>query len=539
MDTSAAPVTAACESVPGGRSENQDRCYVAALDPSRNLWGLRGVIVVADGLGGHEKGEVAAQLAVDTATEILGATLEDHEKFDKDFLGAEPEDVVRRMFDLANERIYQRAAEDNLQGNMGTTMTALVVTDEDIVLGHVGDCRALVITGDGIEQITEDHSWVAEQVREGRMTPEEAAQSPLRGQLTQAIGIGETVEPFTRRSPIEPCTTAIVCSDGLTQVVDAETIRKVTTAEGTPEQACQTLVSMAVDGGTTDNVTVGVISASPIARPEPLAVAAPTETEPDSAPSSAPVEGGSREHDDSEDYASRGELGDGEGERTVEAQRSQRLAILAATCLFSLVAGLFAGKVLIGSRMGPSVDNQRLAPAAPPTSAGAANEPGVEVAEAPEAGEAAASETAASPGAVRIDVKCQGDLVVISSNEGVTYDVYPRGQHADFDSRLYALEGGTPSETQFRLPEAPPASWHEEEISLTIERLGERRIRIAPMPEDLEVFVDFKAYSGAELESLEAEGRRARIGFYFPPSREGGAYAIALADFEVEAEDSG
>lgn len=541
MDASPTPVIAACASVPGGRSENQDRCYVTALDPTRSLWGFRGTMVVADGMGGHEKGEVAAQLAIDTAGEILGAVPEDHEKFDPGFLGAEPEDVIRRVFDLANERVYERAREDELRGNMGTTMTALVVTEDEVVVGHVGDSKAFVVSGEGIEQITEDHSWVAEQVKEGRMTPEEAAGSPLRGHLTQAIGVETEVAPYTRRLATEPGAMLVVCSDGLTEVLNRDAIRSVAAVEESPEQVCQTLVSMAVDGGTRDNVTVAAMALGPAPgdagrAPGPDPIAAGTVLE-----SAPPADGEEASHaaDDAGEPVPPPLTPDGEGERAVEGQRSRRLAILAATCMFSLVAGLAVGRLLIGSRTAGAPETGATTtvarPAQPPQDLG---QPDGSPAQPPETSEASGPPQAAG-GGFKVEVRCEGDLLIISANERVTYDVYPRGRNADYDARLIRLEGGPSAEARFRLPEPPPDSWHQASIALTVERLGDQRITIVPQPQDLEVFVDYEAHSGGALEALAVAGRHARIGFYFPPSQPENAYAVAIADFDTEPDEPG
>ncbi len=529
MERLSAPVVAACASAAGGRSENQDRCYASGLDASQSLWGYRGVVVVADGMGGHERGDVAAQLAVDTAREILTAAPGDHGKFDHGFLGEEPEAVVSRVFEVANERIYERAAEDELQGNMGTTMTALVLTADEVVVGHVGDSKAFVVSGGSIRQITEDHSWVAEQVKEGRMTPEEAAGSPFRGHLTQAIGVERTVAPYRGRVRVEPGALLVVCSDGLTEVVDEDAIRRVAATEAGPEQVCQTLVSMAVDGGTRDNVTVAAI-AVPSGDAAGAAEAAAEGT------SASDDEAMTRVLGDANESETHSATENREGEGTVGGERSRRLAILAAACMFSLVAGLVVGKLLVGSPRQPDGGTED----AVTLSEADETPPPVEQPEQPPEQPAAGPETATQPtdgGEFRIEVTCEGDALFVSSNEPVTYDVYPRGQHGNFDARLLSLEGEAGNEARFGLPEAPPESWHEESVSLTIERLGGGRIRIEPTPEDLEVFVDYHACSGAELEAVEVAGRRARIGFYFPPSRPEGAYAIAVADFDANPDE--
>jgi hypothetical protein len=206
--------------------------------------------------------------------------------------------------------------------------------------------------------------------------------------------------------------------------------------------------------------------------------------------------------------------------------------------MLSLVAGLVVGKLLVGARGGGAPQTGDTTTGSQPTETPRPTEQPEAPPGQPAGTSGGPAEPPVSGGALTINVKCEGDILIVSANERATYDVYPRGQHANFDSRLIPLEGAPSGETRFRLPEAPPDSWHEESMSLTVERLGNRKITIVPIPEDLELYVDHQARSGEQLESLELAGRHARIGSYFPPSRPANAYAIAIADFDAGADEA-
>src|SRR5262249_9202192 len=124
-------------------------------------------------------------------------------------------DAVTALIQEANRRVYQRAAEDQAASGMGTTITAALVGDGEVFFGHVGDSRAYLIRGDTIEQLTEDHSLVAELVRSGRLSPEEAETHPQRSVITRVLGTDPEVDvdTFTRRA--EPGDLYLICSDGL------------------------------------------------------------------------------------------------------------------------------------------------------------------------------------------------------------------------------------------------------------------------------------------------------------------------------------
>jgi serine/threonine protein phosphatase PrpC len=202
------------------------------------------LFAVADGMGGAQAGEVASRLAA-------AAFREFHEADE-----LEPEERVAAIVQEANRRIYERARSDAEASGMGTTITAALVTGVGVAVGHVGDSRAYRVRRDGIEQLTEDHSLVADLVRSGRITPEEADTHPQRSVITRALGTDLEVDVDTFTVEAEPGDLFLLCSDGLTTMVDDEAILEIIASSDTLEQASKALVKTANRAGGEDNVTV-------------------------------------------------------------------------------------------------------------------------------------------------------------------------------------------------------------------------------------------------------------------------------------------
>ncbi len=243
-------------SVAGGREYNQDNVRALSFNPRQNLWRLSALLVVADGMGGHEDGVVASEVAVDTIVEVLGASRKDKGQFAASWFQLRLEEVVRRTIKLANKRIYARGVDTSPGRRMGTTLILVAIGRHGAVIGHVGDSRAYQLTTKGFHQLTQDHSFVAEARRSGTMTEEEAARSPYRSHITRTVGTKEDVEPDVIRVSLSRPLAFLLCSDGLTTVcTDAEieaTIREYTSAE----KATRALVELAGRNHTEDNVSV-------------------------------------------------------------------------------------------------------------------------------------------------------------------------------------------------------------------------------------------------------------------------------------------
>jgi protein phosphatase len=216
------------------RSHNED-CF--EIDREHELF------VVADGMGGHSHGEVASRMAVEAMGEEAGTRGEER---------------VTTLIREANRRIFARSSEDAAASGMGTTMTAALVGDYGVVtIGHVGDSRAYLLREGRLEQLTEDHSLVAELVRTGKLSAEEAERHPQRSVITRALGTDPEVDVDTFTVDAQAGDLFLLCSDGLTTMVDDEEILR--TVEGSRddlEHAAQVLVRKANRGGGEDNITV-------------------------------------------------------------------------------------------------------------------------------------------------------------------------------------------------------------------------------------------------------------------------------------------
>jgi protein phosphatase len=219
---------------PGRKRRQNEDAYVAAPP----------LFAVADGMGGAKAGEVASGLAA--------AALREGEAN-----GASGEERVTSLIQEANRRVFRRASEDHSASGMGTTMTVALVEERRIVFGHVGDSRAYLIREGQLEQLTDDHSLVAELVRSGRLTPEEAEAHPQRSVITRAVGTEPDVDVDT--FALEPAVgdLFLICSDGLTDMVDDRTIiEAVERHRDDLEEAARSLVAAANQVGGEDNITV-------------------------------------------------------------------------------------------------------------------------------------------------------------------------------------------------------------------------------------------------------------------------------------------
>ena len=219
---------------PGRKRRHNEDSYV--VEPP--------IFAVADGMGGAKAGEVASGLAA-AALKETGAD---------DMSG---EERVTQLIQEANRRVFRRANEDREASGMGTTMTVALVEDGSVVFGHVGDSRAYLIRSGSIEQLTDDHSLVAELVRSGRLTPEEAEAHPQRSVITRAVGTEPDVDVDTFTIEPEDGDLFLICSDGLTDMVDDGTIiDAIARHRDDLDEAAKALVGAANRVGGEDNITI-------------------------------------------------------------------------------------------------------------------------------------------------------------------------------------------------------------------------------------------------------------------------------------------
>jgi len=219
------------------------------------------LFIVADGMGGHQGGGTASRIAVETIREDVAKARKDDPavlEHAGDGEGSPLRGVLRGAVERACRAIFSAAQGDpNLQG-MGTTVTALLLNGESAFLAHVGDSRCYLVRGGKIEQISEDHSLVNEQLKAGAITPEEARTSRFRNIITRSVGFEEQVSVDLFGFEVRSGDRLVVCCDGLSNLVDDQEIQRVV-AGYSLDGAPQRLVEMANERGGDDNVTAVVI----------------------------------------------------------------------------------------------------------------------------------------------------------------------------------------------------------------------------------------------------------------------------------------
>jgi len=223
------------------RSQNEDQL---AWWVSEDGGDPAAVLVVADGMGGANAGEVASQLAV--ARILEGARALGPE--------AEPADL-RHVIEDANRVVHQESLAHPERHGMGTTCTTVLLLDHTALIGHVGDSRAYLVRGSAIRQLTRDHSLVAQLVELRHLTPEQARVDPRRNVVTRSLGVGSQLEVDTVSVPLESGDTLLVSTDGLHGLIDDEELRQHAAVEDLA-RAAKALVELARQRGGPDNITV-------------------------------------------------------------------------------------------------------------------------------------------------------------------------------------------------------------------------------------------------------------------------------------------
>lgn len=209
--------------------------------------------VVCDGMGGAKGGNIASALAVKIITERLSAA------YRENMTTQSIRYVLECAIAAANVEVFDTAAADeNLRG-MGTTVVVAVVCGKTAVLAHIGDSRAYLVTSEGLEQVTRDHSLVQEMVESGKLTETEARTHPRKHFITRALGVEDTVECDIDEREIPERGALLICTDGLTNMVETEDIRKILLSYP-PQVAAERLVHAANMAGGSDNITVALIA---------------------------------------------------------------------------------------------------------------------------------------------------------------------------------------------------------------------------------------------------------------------------------------
>ena len=229
------------------RQVNQDYMYTS-LDPVGNLPNL---FVVADGMGGHAAGDFASHYGV-------AALVEEVKRNDNIY---NPVKIIRNGINAANTAVLDAAVRDPNMAGMGTTMVVATVSGDYLYVANVGDSRLYVTSSDGLTQITQDHSLIAEMVRLGELKPEEALHHPDKNIITRAVGTEESVQIDFFDLKLEEGQVFLMCSDGLTNMVENDDIYRIikeSIKEGDTDPAAA-LVAAANEGGGRDNIAVIVV----------------------------------------------------------------------------------------------------------------------------------------------------------------------------------------------------------------------------------------------------------------------------------------
>ncbi|CAA7602755.1 phosphoprotein phosphatase [Acididesulfobacillus acetoxydans] len=208
----------------------------------------RGLLAVADGMGGHLAGEVAARMALAQ----LAKSAAELDTLERDTLG----DWLQRSLTEANRVVYASSLASPERRGMGTTLTALLILRQEVLIGHVGDSRAYLWRGGELIALTDDHSLVGELLRLGQISPEEAEKHPKRNMIMRAVGAAEEIEIDLRKVETQARDVFFLCTDGFSDVVKAEEVRDELGAERSWEGHLEALRRLVLERGAPDNFTL-------------------------------------------------------------------------------------------------------------------------------------------------------------------------------------------------------------------------------------------------------------------------------------------
>jgi PPM family protein phosphatase len=220
------------------------------------------LFVVADGMGGHAGGGTASRIAVETIDREMRAARESNDSpftSDSTLQDSPLPELLRGAVERACMEIFRQAQEDPRLAGMGTTVISLCVRGEHALFAHVGDSRAYLVRGELIQQISEDHSLVNEQIKAGMITAEEAKHSRYKNIITRSVGFEEEVQVDVMGIVTRPGDAFVLCSDGLANLVDDKEIQEVVAGHPPPD-AARKLVELANERGGDDNITVIVVT---------------------------------------------------------------------------------------------------------------------------------------------------------------------------------------------------------------------------------------------------------------------------------------
>jgi protein phosphatase len=256
---------------PGKRANNED--FLTTISGREKGLCVDAILIVADGMGGRNFGEQASETAGTVSADVLCEML------------AEPQgreipiqDAIGTALRKANAAVYELSRAEKEYEGMGTTCVIAVITEDRLFVGHAGDSRGYIIHGSKIERVTNDHSFVGEQVRAGTITEEHAKRSRFRNVITRAVGIEPTIEPDIVEMKVDGIQAVMLCTDGLSNELSDEDMERILLRSRTSQEAANRLVDLANRRGGHDNITatVALLVTGPIEVP---AEGAPEEEE--------------------------------------------------------------------------------------------------------------------------------------------------------------------------------------------------------------------------------------------------------------------
>jgi protein phosphatase len=226
------------------RNINQDSYYCSAVTGSLFLY------IVADGMGGHNGGEIASKTSVET----IRCFIETHQ--DKTGYLEDRLYMIKEAMSRANREVYSHAmSTEGLEG-MGTTLTMALIEGKKLHIGHIGDSRMYLMRNGECEKLTEDHSLVAELIKKGSISPEEGDKHPQKNIITKALGTDRLVEMDLLTKDLRDGDLILLCTDGLTNMLDLDDIVSMCRVEDNPQSLSEALVEKANSKGGRDNITV-------------------------------------------------------------------------------------------------------------------------------------------------------------------------------------------------------------------------------------------------------------------------------------------
>ncbi|MBF8982198.1 Stp1/IreP family PP2C-type Ser/Thr phosphatase [Lutibacter sp. B2] len=232
----------ACSHVGNVREINED-AYFISNDEFK-------LFIVADGMGGHNAGEVASNIAIDSIVSYI--------EENKDRLSEcedEAVDILREAIITANRNIFIKSQNESACHGMGTTLTLALILSK-VYIGHVGDSRAYIVRNGEISQITRDHSLVGELLRNGNITEEEAKVHPQKNMITRAVGTEEDIKMDSYSLDFEKEDMIVLCTDGLSNLIENSEMRNILSGSKDLNLACKHLIELANERGGNDNITV-------------------------------------------------------------------------------------------------------------------------------------------------------------------------------------------------------------------------------------------------------------------------------------------